>query len=447
MAAKIGVISLGCPKNLVDTEVMTGILKNRGYEFVDDIAQADVVLINTCSFIAEAREEAIEAILEAGQQKRYGSVKGIIVTGCLPQRYKETLRQMSPEVDVFLGTAAYKDIVRAVEDALHNERYSRFADRKLEENFGDRILLTNRPTAYVKIAEGCDNNCSYCVIPALRGPYQSRTPQSILEETRRLVEDGYNEIVLVAQDTTRYGTDLFGEPRLAQLMDELAGIPGLKWLRLLYAYPELVTDELLDVMTSHDNIVRYIDMPIQHLNDEILARMNRRSTSAQIFDTLRRIRSADPRFVIRSTVISGFPGETPEQLLELADGLKEADFDRLGVFSYSQEEGTPAAAMADQVDDNEKAARKDTILNQQATISYHHNQARVGEECEVLIEGYDPRSKLYFGRSYAEAPEIDGMILIKTNRKLQNGTYHRARIIRALNHDCVAELIPEGDSV
>lgn len=445
MSAKIGVISLGCPKNLVDTEVMIGTLKEAGYEFVQDIAQADVVLINTCSFIADAREEAFGAILEAGQQKRYGTVKGIIVTGCLPQRYKERLRLMMPEVDVFLGTAAYKDIEEAVEGALRNKRYSEFPEPGLDEDYGRRCVTTPQPTAYVKIADGCDNRCSYCVIPDVRGAFRSRPLESIIEETRHLVDDGYSEIILVAQDTTRYGQDIYGEPRLPELLAQLAAIPGLKWLRFLYAYPESISDELLDVMTSHENIVKYIDMPIQHLNDGILKAMNRRSDSRQIFETIDRIREADPSFVIRSTVIAGFPGETPEQLLELAEGLKRADFNRLGVFSYSQEEDTPAASMPDQIDENEKAARRDTLLNQQATISYQHNRNRVGEECEVLIEGFDPRSKLYFGRSYAEAPEIDGTILIKTNRKLQPGTYHRARITKALNYDCVAELLPESD--
>ncbi|MBD5559640.1 MAG: 30S ribosomal protein S12 methylthiotransferase RimO [Clostridia bacterium] len=445
MSAKIGVISLGCPKNLVDTEVMIGTLKERGYEFVQDIAQADVVLINTCSFIADAREEAFGAILEAGQQKRYGSVKGIIVTGCLPQRYKERLRLMAPEVDVFLGVAAYKDIEEAVEGALRNKRYSEFPDLDMDQEFDRRVVTTSPPTAYVKIADGCDNRCSYCVIPDVRGPFRSRPVESVVEETRRLVEDGYSEIILVAQDTTRYGADLYGEPRLAQLLTELAAVPGLKWLRILYAYPESVSDELLEVMTSHDNIVKYIDMPVQHLNDDILRAMNRRSDSAQIYETIDRIRAADPRFVIRSTVIAGFPGETPEQLLEMAEGLKRANFNRLGVFAYSQEEGTVAAELPDQVDENEKAARRDTLLNQQATISYQHNQARVGEECEVLVEGFDPRSKLYFGRSYAEAPEVDGTILIKTNRKLQPGTYHKAKIVKALNYDCVAELLPETE--
>lgn len=445
MAVKIGVISLGCPKNLVDTEVMIGTLSERGYEFVRDIAKADVVLINTCCFVADAREEAFVAILEAGQQKRYGTVKGIIVTGCLPQRYRERLRGMAPEVDVFLGTAAYKDIVEAVEGAMHNKRYSEFRELDLTEDFDRRVISTAPPTAYLKIAEGCDNHCSYCVIPAVRGPFQSRPMESIAQEAERLAKDGYSEIILVAQDTTRYGEDIYGEAKLPELLDRLAGIDGIKWLRILYAYPDRITDRLLEVMNAHDNIVKYIDMPIQHLNDNVLRRMNRLSDSRTILDALERIRRADPNFVIRSTVIAGFPGETSEEHLELVDGLKEANFNRLGVFSYSQEEGTPAAEMSDQIDENEKEERRSTILNQQATISYQHNVERVGEECEVLVEGYDPRSKLYFGRSYAEAPEIDGMILINTKRQLDPGKYYKVRITRALNYDCVAELLPDKE--
>lgn len=445
MKTKIGVISLGCSKNRVDTEVMLGILRDEGYTFVPKMEDADVILINTCAFIADAREEALGAILEAGQQKRYGSVKAIVVAGCFPERYRERLRQMAPEVDVFLGSAGYKNISRAIQDALANNRVEYFPDLKLTEQFDDRLISTAKPTAYVKIAEGCDNGCTYCVIPTVRGRFQSRSVDSIEQEVRDLVRRGYSEIVLVAQDTTKYGIDLFGRPVLPQLLKRLAAIPGLRWLRLLYTYPEGITDELLEVMSTHDNIVKYLDMPVQHMSDAVLKRMNRATTRQAVLDTVERIRKAHPDFIIRSTVIVGFPGETREDYQELLKGLRKAEFDRLGVFPYSREEGTAAAQMDHQIDENTKESRFDTVMNDQAPISYMRNRKRIGREYDVLIEGYDVKSKLYYGRSYAEAPEVDGMIFIRSRQGLEPGRYYRARIIQALNYDCRAELVDEPE--
>lgn len=447
LLTKIGVISLGCSKNRVDTEVMLGILEKEGYTFVADIREADVVLINTCSFIAEAREEALGAILEAGQQKRYGTVKAIVVTGCFPERYRDSLRQMAPEVDVFLGSAGYKDISKAIKDALENKRVEYFPDLTLTEKFDERLISTKKPTAYVKIAEGCNNGCTYCVVPQVRGPFQSRTMESIEKEVRDLVSRGYSEIVLVAQDTTKYGIDLYKKPTLPILLMKLAAIPGLRWLRLLYAYPEGISDELLQVMSKHDNIVKYLDMPVQHMSDDVLKRMNRATTRQSVLDTVERIRKSHPDFIIRSTVIVGFPGETRDDYLELLKGIRKAEFDRLGVFPYSREEGTPAAQMEDQIDDNTKESRFDTIMNDQAPISYMRNRKRIGREYDVLIEGYDAKSRLYYGRSYAEAPEVDGLIFIRTKEGLEPGRYYRARIIQALNYDCRAELIDEPQKV
>lgn len=442
-ATSIGVVSLGCSKNRVDTEVMLGILRDEGYMFVPSMADADVILINTCAFIADAREEALGVILEAGQQKRYGSVKAIVVTGCFPERYRERLRQMAPEVDVFLGTAAYKDISRAIQDALANNRVEYFPDLKMTEKFDRRVITTAKPTAYVKIAEGCDNGCTYCVIPQVRGRFQSRTVESIEEEVTNLVNNGYSEIVLVAQDTTKYGKDLYGRPVLPQLLRRLASIRRLKWLRLLYAYPEGITDQLLEVMSKHDNIVKYLDMPVQHMSNAVLKRMNRNTTYESILETVERIRAAHPDFIIRSTVIVGFPGETRDDYYTLLKGLRKVQFDRLGVFPYSREEGTAAALMDHQIDDNTKESRFDTIMNDQAPISYVRNRKRIGRQYDILIEGYDPKTKLYYGRSYAEAPEVDGLVFIRHNKLLENGRYYPARIIQALNYDCRADIVDE----
>ena len=413
MAVKIGVISLGCVKNRVDTEEMLAELQG-DFEFVQDMQDADIMLINTCAFINDAKEESINTILEAEQQKKFGKLKGIIVTGCLPERYRERLKQMVPRVDAFLGTAAYKDIRKAIEAVVAGGSFSSYPDQTIDETFSKRVLTTVPPTAYVKIAEGCDNRCSYCVIPDIRGKYQSRKPEYILEEIASLARDGYSEIILIAQDTTGYGKDLEEDIDLAKLLDRAAQIPGVKWLRVLYSYPNGITDELLEVMCRHDNIVKYLDIPIQHTDDEILQKMHRRNTWKLTEEVVNKIRNASDDFIIRSTVIVGFPGEKRENVIHLYQTLKKYQFDRLGVFSYSQEEGTPAAEMDGQIDDEEKEFRRDSVLNTQSSISLDRNQARVDKVYDVLVEGFDEHSGLYYGRSYAEAPDVDGKIFIKT---------------------------------
>ena len=407
MAVKIGVISLGCVKNRVDTEEMLAELQG-DFEFVQDMQDADIMLINTCAFINDAKEESINTILEAEQQKKFGKLKGIIVTGCLPERYRERLKQMVPRVDAFLGTAAYKDIRKAIEAVVAGGSFSSYPDQTIDETFSKRVLTTVPPTAYVKIAEGCDNRCSYCVIPDIRGKYQSRKPEYILEEIASLARDGYSEIILIAQDTTGYGKDLEEDIDLAKLLDRAAQIPGVKWLRVLYSYPNGITDELLEVMCRHDNIVKYLDIPIQHTDDEILQKMHRRNTWKLTEEVVNKIRNASDDFIIRSTVIVGFPGEKRENVIHLYQTLKKYQFDRLGVFSYSQEEGTPAAEMDGQIDDEEKEFRRDSVLNTQSSISLDRNQARVDKVYDVLVEGFDEHSGLYYGRSYAEAPDVDG---------------------------------------
>lgn len=440
MTVKIGVISLGCVKNRIDTEEMLAQLQDE-YEFVQDMQDADIMLINTCAFISDAKEESINTILEAEQQKKFGKLKGIIVTGCLPERYHERLKQMVPRVDAFLGTAAYKEIRQAIESVVEGSRFDSYPDKAIDESFSRRVLTTVPPTAYVKIAEGCDNCCSYCVIPSIRGKYQSRKPEYILEEIASLARDGYNEIILIAQDTTGYGKDLNEEINLAKLMDRAAEIPGVKWLRVLYSYPNGITDELLEVMCRHDNIVKYLDIPIQHTDDEILQKMHRRNTSKLLDDIVQKIRDASEDFIIRSTVIVGFPGEKRENVIHLYQDLKKYQFDRLGVFSYSQEEGTPAAEMEGQIDEEEKEFRHDSVLNTQSSISLDRNQARVDKTYEVLVEGYDEHSGLYYGRSYAEAPDVDGKIFVKTKEALEEGKYYPVKITMAYSYDCMGELI------
>lgn len=439
MAIKIGVISLGCVKNTIDTEEMLAQLKD-DYEFVPDMQDADIMLINTCAFINDAKEESINTILEAEQQKKFGKLKGIIVTGCMPERYRDELKQTVPRVDAFLGTAAYKEIKAAIEQVIEGKHYESYPDQQIDEAFSKRVLTTLPPTAYVKIAEGCDNRCSYCVIPSIRGKYQSRDPEAILAEIASLARDGYSEVILIAQDTTHYGKDLKEDINLAKLMDAAAQIDGIKWLRVLYSYPNGITDELLEVMCRHDNIVKYLDIPIQHTDDEILKKMNRKNSWELTDKVIDKVRAASKDFIIRSTVIVGFPGEKRENVIRLYSDLKKHQFDRLGVFSYSQEEGTPAAEMEEQIDEEEKEFRRDSVLNTQSSISLDRNQTRVDHVYEVLIEGKDEYSGLYYGRSYAEAPDVDGKIFVKTDKDLKTGEYYPVRITMAYSYDCTGEL-------
>ncbi|MGI6154206.1 MAG: 30S ribosomal protein S12 methylthiotransferase RimO [Christensenellaceae bacterium] len=441
MSAKIAVISLGCEKNTIDTEAMLAKLEGK-YDFVQNMDEADVIIINTCAFITDAKEESINTVLEAEQLKRFHNLKGIIVTGCLPQRYETEFSKLVPRVDAFLGTAAYKDIEEAVEKVLRGETFFHYADQTLPKTAPERIVTTAPPTAYVKIAEGCDNHCSYCVIPQIRGPYQSRPKEDIIREIEQLAGLGYSEIVLIAQDTTYYGKDLYGRACLPELLGQAAQVPGVKWLRFLYSYPDGVTGELLDTVMAHDNIVKYIDMPIQHMDDDILKKMNRHTDSKMILDTVKKIRDTSDDFIIRSTVIVGFPGETREVAKESIKKLEVAAFDRLGVFRYSQEEGTSAAEFDDQVDEEEKEFREEALMARQAQVSLRQNEKRTGKIYDVLIEGKKTDSDgLYYGRSYAEAPDVDGKVLIRTKKELVPGKFYPVRIVRALNYDCVGELV------
>jgi len=439
MRIKLGVISLGCSKNRVDTETMLGALSGE-YEFVQDIENADIAIINTCCFINDAKEESINTILEAEQLKKIGKLKGLIVTGCLPERFSNELQSLMPKVDAFMGIAAYKEIVEAVHNVLDGQKYISTEDRTIPVHFLPRLITTMQPTAYVKIAEGCDNNCSYCVIPQVRGPLQSRPLEDVISETEALVQSGYTEIIYIAQDTTLYGLDLYGKPRLVSLLKKAAAIPGLKWLRLLYTYPEHITEELIDTILKYPAITNYIDMPLQHFDNDILAAMNRRNTLESTKKLVEMIRSKSQDFILRTTLITGFPGETRQDVKNMYEAIKEFRFDRLGVFKYSQEDGTPAALMPAQVSDDEKEFRRDALLTVQAGISLEKNKMRIGREYEVLAEGLDEESGLYYGRSYAEAPEIDGKIFIRSKEKIIPGKFYTVRITDGYHYDLRGDL-------
>ena len=439
MRLKIGVISLGCAKNRVDTETLLGVLAGE-YDFVAEVEQADVLIINTCAFVNDAKEESIHTILEAEEQKKAGKLKGIIVTGCLPQRFQQELQELIPSVDAYLGVAAYKDIKKALEAIDHGSKYVNFENAAPPEHFLPRLITTQPPTAYLKISEGCNNCCAYCVIPSIRGPLRSRKTEDILSEMITLTQNGFNEIVLVAQDTTMYGVDIYGESRIVDLVARAALTPGLKWLRLLYCYPEHITEELIDVMLKYDTVVPYIDMPVQHFDDAVLESMNRKNTCASTEKLVSMIRRKSEDFILRTTLIAGLPGETQQAAAKNCDMLKKLEFDRVGVFAYSQEESTKAAYMDYQIAEEEKLRRRDELMAIQAEISLRKNQARIGKTYEVLVEGYDPQSRCYFGRSYAEAPDADGKILIDSAQPLTAGTYYPVTIRQAFYYDLKGEI-------
>lgn len=427
---KIGMVSLGCSKNRVDSELMLGALQNE-YVFTGNPAEADAIIVNTCGFIESAKQESIDAILEMAEYKKTGSLKALIVCGCLAGRYQQELSSQLPEVDAFLGVTAYDKIAEAVQKALHSQHFEVYDAPKAEGDYQNRVLTTPSHYAYVKIAEGCNNRCAYCAIPAIRGNLQSRSIEDIKAEVQMLLEKGVREIILVAQDTSKYGADLAGRSMLCELLEALAPLPGLKWLRLLYCYPDGITDELLDTMVKYKNIVHYLDIPIQHLSDSVLGRMNRKNTHASTYAAVEKIRRKDPGFILRTTLIAGFPGETEEEFAELKKGVEELAFDRLGVFAYSQEEGTVAAEMPEQVEESVKEARVEQLMLLQQEISLRANEARVGQCLEVLIEQYLPEEQIYLGRSYGEAPEIDGSIVVRSEEPLECGAFYMVTIQQA----------------
>ena len=442
MNYKAGIVSLGCAKNQVDAEMLRFSLNQKGFEIVDDPAKADAVIVNTCGFIESAKQESIDEIIELGKLKREGKIKAIIVTGCLAERYQNEITKQLYEVDAAVGIGANSKIADIVLDALGGNKTELFPSKLELPLEGGRIQSTPPYTAYLKIAEGCDNRCTYCAIPLIRGGFRSREPENVIEEAKQLAEKGVRELNVIAQDTTRYGEDLFGKPYLAKLLKELCKIEKLRWIRVLYCYPERVTDELIDVMANEEKIVKYIDLPLQHCNAEILKSMNRRGSRESLTALLNKIRDRIPNVVLRTTFISGFPGETEEQFEELCEFAKEIEFDRLGCFPYSQEEDTPAAAFPNQLDEETKQNRADIIMEQQQLIMTRRCEKLVGTTAEVLVEGFDRIAECWYGRTYADAPEVDGCVFFTTGGKKPSiGSFVNVKITDTMGIDPVGEMI------
>ena len=439
---KILFISLGCDKNLVDTEVMLGLLASRGYEMTDDETQADVIVINTCCFIHDAKEESIQNILEMAEYKKRGTVKALIVTGCLAQRYREEIIDEIPEVDEVLGTTAYDKILDAVDAALRGEHEVMLSELDaLPLPDTRRLVTTGGHFAYLKIAEGCDKHCTYCIIPKIRGNFRSVPMERLVREAQELADQGVKELILVAQETTLYGKDLYGEKSLHTLLKKLCEISGLRWIRILYCYPEEITDELIQVIKEEPKICNYLDLPIQHANDKILGRMGRRTSKQELVDIIGKLRSEIPDICLRTTLITGFPGETQEQHEELMEFVDEMEFDRLGVFTYSPEEDTPAAEMPDQIDEEVKLDRQAELMELQQEIAFDNAQDMVGREVLVMIEGKVADENAYVGRTYRDAPNVDGLIFINTDEELLSGDFARVRVTGAVDYDLIGELL------
>lgn len=413
MAIKVGMVQLGCAKNQVDGEMLMASLKSAGYELSDDAALADVAIVNTCGFIATAQKESIDEILELCQLKKEGRIQKIVVTGCLAERFQDEIMKEIPEVDGVFGIGANAEIAKWIGEVLKGKKTSAFPDKLQMPLCGDRELSTPSYFAYIKIAEGCDNNCTYCAIPMIRGGFRSRTMESIVEEARALVEDGAKELILIAQDTTRYGIDLYGEYKLPALLKELCKLDGLRWLRILYCYPDCFTDELIDVIASEEKIVKYVDLPLQHASARVLKRMGRHGDRASLTALIEKMRARIPGLTLRTTFITGFPGETEEDFTELAEFVKEIKFDRMGCFAYSQEENTPAARLPEQIDEEVKEQRAEYIMETQMVIQEEQSEQFVGKTLEVLVEGFDRYAECYFGRSAMDAPDIDGKVFIE----------------------------------
>ena len=439
MPVRVGMVSLGCPKNQVDAEHMIYNLREEGYEIIPDAALADVAVINTCGFIESAKQEAIDTILEFCALKSEGRIKAVIVTGCLAERYKAEIRSDLPEVDAVLGIGANELLGEVIKKVLSGETVDMSGD-KYSLLIDARRIVSTETFAYLKIAEGCDNHCTYCAIPSIRGKLRSRKLESVVAEAEWLAKIGYKEIILVAQDTTVYGLDLYGEPKICELLKRLCRIDGLKWIRTLYSYPERITDELIDLIATQEKLVKYLDIPIQHCNDRILKRMNRKSTKAELIGLIKKLRERVPNIVLRTTLIAGFPGETEEEFEELCEFVNEARFDRLGCFAYSCEEGTPAALLPEQLDEEEKRRRADIITETQMLISDRLNQKRLGENVEVVVEGWDRYAECYFGRSAAEAPEIDGKIFFTSAAPRAVGEYVNVHIDDIMDYDLLGRV-------
>lgn len=439
---KILFISLGCDKNLVDTEVMLGMLASRSYEMTNDEQEADIIVINTCCFIHDAKEESIQNILEMAEYKKNGSAKALIVTGCMAERYRQEILDEIPEVDEVLGTTAYDRILDAVDAALAGQHEVMTADLDalpLPET--KRLVTTGGHFAYLKIAEGCDKHCTYCIIPKIRGNFRSVPMERLLKEAQDLAEQGVKELILVAQETTLYGKDLYGEKSLPKLLRELCKISGIRWIRILYCYPEEITDELIQVMKEEPKICHYLDLPIQHANDTILKRMGRRTSKQELIDIVQKLRKEIPDICLRTTLITGFPGETQEQHEEVMEFIDTLEFDRLGAFTYSPEEDTPAATFEDQIDEEVKEDRQADIMELQQEIAFDKAEDMIGREVLVMIEGKVADENAYVGRTYRDAPNVDGLIFINTDVELISGDFAKVKVTGALDYDLIGELM------
>ncbi len=442
MNKKVGIVSLGCAKNQVDAEMLLFTLRGRGYTIVDDPAKADAVIVNTCGFIDSAKQESIDEIIELGNLKREGKIQAIIVTGCLAERYQDEITKQLYEIDAAVGIGANEQIADVVEQVLGgNGTLELFPDKLDLPLEGGRVLSTPFYTAYLKIAEGCDNKCTFCAIPMIRGKFRSRKIENLIEEAKGLAADGVRELNIIAQDTTRYGEDLYGKPSLDKLLTELCKIDGLHWIRVLYCYPDSITDALIDVMAREEKIVNYIDLPLQHCNSEILRKMHRRGDRESLTELLNKMREKIPNVIFRSTFITGFPGETEEQFEELAEFAKEMNFQRLGCFAYSQEEGTPAAKMPDQLDDDVKQQRADIIMEHQQQVMAEYCESLLDTDIEVLVEGFDRLAECWYGRTYADAPEVDGCVFFTSPQKPQIGSFVTVHITDYLGCDPYGEII------
>ena len=438
---KIGFISLGCSKNLVDTEVMLHKLHTAGFEITAEEADAEIIIINTCGFIESAKREAIDNILDAASLKEWGKCKHIIATGCLVERYGREVMDELPELDGIIGVGSLDDIVPACEAVMRGEKFVSIKDKNTSPLGGDRIITTEEHTAYLKIAEGCDNFCTYCAIPMIRGRFRSRTIEDIVSEARDLEAMGVKELNLIAQDTTRYGLDIYGEYSLARLVRAICEGTNIPWIRLLYCYPDKITDELICELRDNPRLLKYMDIPIQHINDGVLKRMNRHGGTALIKETVEKLRREVDGIVLRSTAMVGFPGESDEDFAELCEYVKEAKFDRFGAFTYSAEEGTAAALLDGQIDEQVKQDRYDILMQTQLTVAEELNENKVGKTLTVLCDGFDTVAEIYYGRSYADAPDVDGKVYFKSKKRVAPGEFVSVKIEEALDYDLVGSAV------
>ena len=440
---KILFVSLGCDKNLVDSETMLGILGGRGYTFTDDETEADVIVVNTCCFINDAKEESINTILQMAEYRKTGPCKALIVAGCLAQRYKEEITQEIEEVDAVLGTASYENIAEAIEEALGGQHPMIMDPLDVPVHTGKRMLTTGGHYAYLKIAEGCDKHCTYCIIPKVRGAYRSVPMEELIDQARELAEQGVKELILVAQETTLYGVDLYGRKRLHELLRELCRIGGIYWIRIQYCYPEEIYEELIQVMKEEEKICHYLDLPIQHASDDILRRMGRKTTKAQLLAVVDHLREEIPDICLRTTLIAGFPGETQEEHEELMEFIDTCEFDRLGVFTYSPEEDTPAAVMDNQIEEEQKELWRDELMELQQEISMDKAEEMIGRELLCMVEGSVADENAYVTRTYKDAPNVDGYLFLQTAETLMTGDFVRARVTGAMEYDLIGEMADE----